>query len=131
VILQRRMILESMAVKRLAVAVSAMLLVVACNGDPLNASSTGGGAGAPQITTPPQSVTVATGQTATFTVSATGTAPLTYQWNRGGNAIAGATLSSYTLTTQSTDTGATFNVVVSNSFGSVESSSATLTVTSM
>ncbi|HUL63799.1 MAG TPA: immunoglobulin domain-containing protein [Burkholderiaceae bacterium] len=124
--LQRRMILDS-AMKRLAVAASALLLVVACNGDPLNASSTGTSQ-APEITTPPTNVSVLNGQTATFTVSATGTAPLTYQWRRNGDDIPGATLSSYTLTTTSTDNGALFDVLVANTFGSVDSSSATLTV---
>ena len=124
--LQRRMILDS-AMKRLAVAASALLLVVACNGDPLNVSSTGTSQ-APEITTPPTNVSVLNGQTATFTVSATGTAPLTYQWRRNGDDIPGATLSSYTLTTTSTDNGALFDVLVANTFGSVDSSSATLTV---
>ena len=69
------------------------------------------------------------GQTATFTVSATGTAPLSYQWQKGTTPIAGATASSYTTpaTTLADDTS-TFQVVVSNSAGSVTSNSATLTV---
>src|SRR5205823_13787495 len=46
---------------------------------------------APTITTQPASQTVSTGQTATFTVTATGTAPLTYQWQRNGTAIGAAT----------------------------------------
>jgi hypothetical protein len=76
----------------------------------------------------PQSVTV--GQTATFTVTATGTAPLRYQWKKGGAAISGATASSYTTpATVIGDNASTFQVVVSNAGGSVASNSASLTVT--
>ncbi len=45
---------------------------------------------APTITTQPANQTVAAGQTATFSVVATGTAPLTYQWQKNGSAISGA-----------------------------------------
>ena len=84
---------------------------------------------APSITTQPASRTVTAGQTATFSVAATGTAPLTYQWNKSGVAISGATSSSYTTpATTSADNGAQFTVAVSNSAGSVMSSGATLTV---
>src|SRR5207253_2345910 len=84
----------------------------------------------PSITTQPASQTVTTGQTATFSVTATGTAPLNYQWRKNGAAISGATSSSYTTpATTSSDTGAQFTVVVTNSAGNVTSSAATLTVT--
>ena len=53
--------------------------------------------GAPVITSHPQSVTVAPGATATFTVAATGTGPITYQWRKNAVAIAGATNASYSL----------------------------------
>src|SRR2546421_9918059 len=46
---------------------------------------------APAITTQPASQMVSVGQTATFTVAATGTAPLRYQWQKNGTAIGGAT----------------------------------------
>ena len=69
------------------------------------------------------------GQTATFTVTASGTAPLSYQWQKGGTSISGATAASYTTpATTLTDDTATFQVVVSNSAGSVTSNSAKLTV---
>ncbi len=85
---------------------------------------------APNITTQPASQTVATGQTATFSVTATGTAPLSYQWNKSGSAISGATSASYTTpATTTADNGAQFTVAVSNSVGSVTSTAATLTVT--
>jgi hypothetical protein len=86
---------------------------------------------APSITTQPNSQTVATGQAASFSVAATGTAPLGYQWQKNGTPISGATLASYTTpATTTTDSGAQFTVVVNNSAGSVTSSPATLTVTS-
>jgi hypothetical protein len=85
---------------------------------------------APSITTQPVSQTITAGQTATFSVTATGTAPLSYQWQKNGAAINGATSSSYTTPTETTsDNGARFTVLISNSVGSATSSAATLTVT--
>jgi len=84
---------------------------------------------APSITTQPTSQTVTAGQTATFSVAATGTAPLSYQWRKNNVAISGATSSSYTtLATTTSDTGSTFLVAVSNTAGTVPSAAATLTV---
>ena len=85
----------------------------------------------PTIQTGPVSQTVVTGETATFgvTVTVTGTAPLSYQWSRGGVIIPGATSASYTTgTTSLTDTGAQFSVAVSNALGTASSAPATLTV---
>jgi hypothetical protein len=83
----------------------------------------------PSITAQPVNQTVTAGQTANFTVVATGTAPLNYQWQRGGVAIPAAISSTYTTpATTTSDTGAQFTVVVSNSAGSVTSTPATLTV---
>ena len=84
---------------------------------------------APSITAQPSSVTITAGQTATFSVTATGTAPLSYQWNKNGTVISGATATSYTTPAETTaDNGAQFTVVVSNSVGNVTSNAATLTV---
>src|SRR6266404_3163839 len=84
---------------------------------------------APTITTPPANQTVTAGQTATFTVVAAGTAPLSYQWQKNGANIAGATSVSYTTPVATTaDSGSTFDVVVTNTAGTVTSSAATLTV---
>jgi len=84
---------------------------------------------APTITTQPASQTVTAGQTATFTVAATGTAPLSYQWQKNGVNIAGAASSSYTTpATTTTDSGSTFDVVVTNTAGTVTSGTVTLTV---
>ncbi|HEX3121650.1 MAG TPA: immunoglobulin domain-containing protein, partial [Candidatus Acidoferrum sp.] len=87
------------------------------------------GSGAPQITTQPESQSVTAGQMATFTVVATGSPTLTYQWQKNHANITGATSSSYTTpATATSDSGETFDVVVSNSIGSVTSVSASLTV---
>jgi glucose/arabinose dehydrogenase len=84
----------------------------------------------PSITLQPADRTVPVGQSATFTVGASGSAPLAYQWRRNGNAIAGANGSSHTVSNpQLSDSGALFDVVVSNSFGSTTSDTARLTVT--
>ena len=84
---------------------------------------------APTITTQPGNQTVTAGQTATFTVVATGTAPLSYQWQKNGVNIAGAMAASYTTpATTTADSGASFDVVVYNSAGTVTGSAATLTV---
>src|SRR5436305_9824069 len=85
----------------------------------------------PSITTQPANQTVTVGQMATFTVVATGTAPLSYQWQKNTTAISGATSASYTTpATTSADNSAKFVVVVSNTAGSVTSNAATLTVNS-
>jgi phosphatidylinositol-3-phosphatase len=84
---------------------------------------------APGITAQPQNTTVSVGQTASFTVTATGTAPLAYQWRRSGSAIAGATAATYTTAaTSAADSGAAFSVVVTNPAGTVTSGNAILTV---
>jgi hypothetical protein len=79
--------------------------------------------------TPPANKTVAPGQTATFSATASGASPLTYQWQKDGTAIANATAASYTTSpATSADNGAQFRVVVSNSVGSATSNPATLSV---
>lgn len=84
---------------------------------------------APTITTHPADRTVYEGQTATFTVVVTGTAPLSYQWQRNGTNLPGATASGHTTpATVLADSGATFRVVVTNAQGSATSNAATLTV---
>jgi hypothetical protein len=83
----------------------------------------------PSITTQPVSRTVTAGQTASFSVAATSTAPLSYQWMKSGAPIAGATSSSYTTpVTTTADSGSLFSITVSNSAGNVTSNPATLTV---
>ena len=85
----------------------------------------------PAITTQPVSQTVTVGQTATFSVVASGTPPLGYQWHRNSAPIAGATSSSYTTSPATvSDSGSQFHCIVTNSFGTATSNSAILTVVS-
>jgi hypothetical protein len=84
----------------------------------------------PSFTTQPSSKTVAIGETATFTVVASGSGSLTYQWYKNGSPITGATTATYTTPAAAAgDNGAAFNVLVANAGGAVNSSTATLTVT--
>jgi hypothetical protein len=117
----------------LSIAVALLMLALAgCAGTVSKAPSstiTPAGMIAPAITTQPANLTVASGQTATFFVVATGTAPLSYQWQKNGTNVGGAASSSYTTpATVSADNGATFRVMVTNTAGSAASNSATLTV---
>ena len=82
------------------------------------------------ITTQPASQAVLEGATATFTVVASGTGALTYQWMLGGTDIADATTSSYTTpATTLADSGGSYTVRIADSFGdTVTSSAAVLTV---
>jgi hypothetical protein len=83
----------------------------------------------PVITTHPANQTATQGQPATFTVSANGTAPLNYQWQKNMTNISGANSSSFTIpATAFVDNGAKFRCVVTNGFGSATSNEATLTV---
>ena len=94
-------------------------------------AAAGSGTTAPTIATQPASQTITIGTTATFTVSAAGTGPFTYQWKKNSTAISGATAASYnTPTTSAPDNNAGFSVVISNAGGSVTSANAVLTVNS-
>jgi glucose/arabinose dehydrogenase len=85
----------------------------------------------PGIITHPASTTIAPGGTATFTVEASGPGALSYQWQKNTVPVSGATSPAYTTPpVQASDNGASFRVVVSNEFGSITSSAATLTVSS-
>jgi glucose/arabinose dehydrogenase len=86
------------------------------------------GSQAPRITAQPQSQTVYIGTPATFSAAADGATSV--QWQRNGANISGATAGSYTLANpQVADSGARFRAVFGNSFGSVNTDEATLTVT--
>jgi DNA-binding beta-propeller fold protein YncE len=107
---------------------AAVLLLAACGGGGGGDSSTPP-ATAPTISTQPQSATVTIGQTASFSVTAAGSAPLSYQWTKNGTAISGATTASYTTpSTVAGDNGSAFAVTVTNSAGNITSSNAILTV---
>ncbi|MGB8013781.1 MAG: immunoglobulin domain-containing protein [Terriglobales bacterium] len=83
----------------------------------------------PAITNPPSNQTVYVGQAGSFSVTATGTSPLSYQWYLNGSAISGATSSSYTTPATTTiGDSSSYTVKVTNSAGSATSSAATLTV---
>ncbi len=82
----------------------------------------------PSITSLPQSQTVVAGTTATFNVGANGTPPLNYQWRRNGANIGGATNASLVITNAQLATNGNYVVVVSNPYGAMTSSVATLTV---
>ena len=88
------------------------------------------GSSAPVITTQPQSISVAQGNTATFSVTVTGSTPLSYQWKKSGTNISGATNSTYSIASTVTSNAGTYSVTVTNAAGTVTSSNATLTVTS-
>jgi len=105
-------------------------LLVACGGGGGSSSGTAAAAVAPAVTTPPAAASVTAGQTATFSVVASGTAPLTYQWQGNGTDIPGATAATYTTPTTTTAmSGQLYAVVIANAAGSVTSAAATLTVT--
>ena len=83
---------------------------------------------APTITTQPASLTVTAGQTATFNVVATGTAPLSYQWQKNGTNVGSNSTSYTTPATTTADNNSQILVKVSNSAGSKTSATATLKV---
>ncbi len=92
-----------------------------------NAVSFGGAA--PVIVSHPTNQTTTVGGTANFGVTASGTPPLSYQWNFNGTNIAGATNTSLTLTNVQFSQAGNYAVLVTNVYGSVLSSNASLTVT--
>ncbi|MGZ4974091.1 MAG: immunoglobulin domain-containing protein, partial [Limisphaerales bacterium] len=82
----------------------------------------------PRLVTQPVSRLVGVGSNVTFTVTAAGLSPLTYQWLNNGGPILGATTSAYSITNvQLTDAG-TYAVIVTNGYGSVTSSNAVLSI---
>lgn len=84
----------------------------------------------PSITSQPASISVNEGNSASFSVTATGSAPLQYQWQKNLVDMPGAFGSTYTLPSASlSDQGSQFRCRVSNTIGQVYSSSATLSVT--
>ncbi len=83
----------------------------------------------PKIVANPQSKSIYVGDSATFTFSATGTAPLGYQWQKNGINISGATDTGYTTPPATfADSNSQYRCLVSNAYGSVTSNIAILTV---
>src|SRR3984957_18361224 len=114
--------------QRLSFALSLCLsaLLLACGGG----NKGGASVNAPSITVQPADASVTLGQSAVFNVTAAGSPPLSYQWQKNGSPIAGAASASYTTPATSTaDSGSTYLAVVSNSAGTVSSRAAVLTVT--
>ena len=82
----------------------------------------------PAITNQPASQTLSAGASATFTVGASGSTPLSYQWRFNGGNISGATSTSYTRSNVQIGDAGSYSVLVTNSFGSSNSANAVLTV---
>lgn len=109
-------------------ALAVLNLSTGCGGSSSNIPSSGGST-APTIATQPAPQSVVAGQTATFSVVASGSAPIAYQWQSNNAPISGATSATYTTpATLPQDSGTLYSVVVSNSAGSVTSNTALLTV---
>lgn len=106
-----------------AALVATTIVLSSCGGTATTPST------APTITLQPAPQSTPLGQSATFSVVASGTAPLSFQWRKGGSPITGAIQASYvTPPVQASDSGETFSVTVSNKAGSAVSDLAGLTV---
>jgi hypothetical protein len=106
----------------------------------VSAASSGGGGGGgggvvipviPVIVAQTSSFTVLAGNPASFTVVAAGTGTLSYQWRKDGVAIAGATAATYAIANTQVAQAGDYDVVVTNSLGSVTSTKITLSVTAL
>lgn len=82
----------------------------------------------PAITTQPVSHDAYTNGTASFSVTAIGAAPLSYQWFKGASPISGQTSATLTISNIQSSAGGNYSVVIANSFGSVTSVVVTLTL---
>lgn len=117
-----------------ALVVAACLLMASCGNnsadsaiDSITVTTT---VTAPAIATQPAALSVAAGQVASLSVSASGGGTLAYQWRKGGVAIAGATTATYTIAAAASTDSGSYDVIVSNSAGSVTSAAAILSVAS-
>jgi pectate lyase len=84
---------------------------------------------APSFTSQPASQVVLTGGTVTFSATADGTAPISYQWDVNGTPIAGATSATLILANVQASDAGSYALTASNSVGGATSSAAVLTVT--
>ncbi len=82
----------------------------------------------PAIAVQPQNQTVSSGNTAVFSVTATGSEPLTYQWHINGSNIPGATGSSHSISNVTSANAGSYSVTVANMAGLAASDTASLTV---
>lgn len=126
----------TLALLTLSSALASALVLGGCGGGGGETTASSGGGGgtttptvaAPVITSQPAGVTASAGASVTLSVTATGSG-LSYQWAKAGVAVAGATGASYTLAAAVVADSGAYTVTVSNSGGSVTSSTAVLTVT--
>ena len=93
-----------------------------------NAGSAGKCGLAPAVQVPPASQTVPYSGNAAFSVIASGTPPLSYQWRFAANPVPGATASSLLLTDVTLANAGSYSVVITNLYGSVTGGPAVLTV---
>jgi hypothetical protein len=84
--------------------------------------------GPPSITQQPQNATLTAGGTGTLTVTALGTPPFTYQWQRGGTNLVGGTNATFTISNAAVGNAGIYSVIVRNEEGESTSSTATVTV---
>ena len=82
----------------------------------------------PSISQSPQSQNVINGSNATFSVAASGSPSLSYQWRKDGVNIGGAVATNYSITGVTTNNGGGYDAIVSNPYGSITSAVAQLTV---
>lgn len=113
-----------MSIGRMAFMAVLVIWVLSCGGRSRPLSP-------PAITAQPQAQTVAVGDPWSFTVAATGTEPLTYQWTWNGSPMLYGTGPTFSVAPAvAADNGSTFQVTVTNSAGSVTSTAASLAVAS-
>ncbi len=107
-----------------------LVLIVAAAPPPPSGGGGGGSGGgmAPSISRQPVAQTVLEGGTATFSVTAAGAEPLTFQWRKDGRGISGATTGVLTLTNVTPADAGLYSVLVSNPSASLVSDSVALTV---
>jgi len=86
-----------------------------------------GGTSLPTISAQPQSKSVTTGGSVTFSVTASGTG-LSYQWKRNGQVIPGATSATFTLNNVQSSHAGTYTVDITNTAGTVTSNAVSLTL---
>ena len=84
----------------------------------------------PVIATQPAAISLNPGQAGILAPVITGTTPLTYQWSKGGTAIAGATAATYSIASAATADGGSYTVTATNAYGTVTSNAAVVTITS-
>lgn len=89
-----------------------------------------GGSSPPTITVHPASQRRLPGTNATFSVTASGTDPLTYHWLKGASPLLSATTATLTLTNLATNNAGAYSVIVSNSSGTATSSPSILSIAS-